>query len=71
MPTTRVRVVLFILYQYNGVLSVLVVESCPSVVACGQGGGVAPTWAEVREALHEWDLIIHTLYMPYYPCLLT
>lgn len=37
MPTTRVRVVLFILYQYNGVLSVLVVESCPSVVACGQG----------------------------------
>lgn len=33
---------LIIFYQYNGVLSVLVVESCPSVVACGQGGGVPP-----------------------------
>ena len=60
MPTTRVRVVLLILYQYNGVLSVLIVESCPSVVACGQGGGVPPTWAKTREALHEWDLIIHS-----------
>ena len=33
---------LIIFYQYNGVLSVLVVESCPSVVACGQCGGVPP-----------------------------
>ena len=39
---------LIIFYQYNGVLSVLVVESCPSVVACGQYGGVAPTWADTR-----------------------
>ena len=71
MPDGQLSICLFIFYQYNGVLSMFVVESCPSVVACGQGGGVAPTWAEAREALHEWDLIIHTLYMPYYPCLLT
>ena len=31
-----------IFYQYNGVLTVLVVESCPSVVACGQCRGVPP-----------------------------
>ena len=31
-----------IFYQYNGVLPVLVVESCPSVVACGQCRGVPP-----------------------------
>lgn len=51
---------LIIFYQYNGVLSVFVVEPCPSVVACGKGGGVPPTWAEAGEALHEWDLIIHS-----------
>ena len=31
---------LIIFYQYNSVLPVLVVESCPSVVACGQCRGV-------------------------------
>lgn len=70
MPDGQFSVCLFIFYQYNGVLSVLIVESCPSVVACGQCGGVPPTWAELRCALHERDLSIHIPDIPCCLCLL-